>query len=77
MDLFYADLLLRVGGVMLLDDMKHNGVAPAADWVKTNLPHFCYVADTVCADTLGTFVKVCKDSRSWDHYQSFDAEKRR
>ena len=76
-DLFFADLLLRVGGVLLLDDMKHNGVAPAADWVKTNLPHMRYVPDTVCSDTLGTFVKVGQDTRSWDHFNAFNASRRR
>jgi predicted O-methyltransferase YrrM len=73
-DMFYADLLLRVGGVLLVDDARHRGVAPAVDFAK-NWPHFRYVADTVCADTLATFVKVGHDAREWDHFAPFASSK--
>jgi predicted O-methyltransferase YrrM len=74
-DMFYADLLLRVGGVLLVDDARHRGVAPAVDFVRKNWPHFRYVADTVCADTLATFVKVGHDTREWDHFAPFASSK--
>ena len=70
-DLFFADLLLRDGGVLLLDDVRHRGVAPVYDYVIKNWPHYRLVADTVCADTLATFVKLGADSRSWDAHVPF------
>lgn len=70
-DLFYADLVCRVGGVILLDDVRHRGVQPVYEYVKRNYPHWRLVPDTVCADTLATFIKVSEDRRSWDFHVSF------
>lgn len=75
-DLFYADLLLRDGGVLLLDDVRHRGVQPVYDYVKTNWPHYELVADTLCADTLATFVKRGPDSRAWDFHAPFASSQR-
>ncbi len=69
--MFYADLLTRVGGVILLDDVRHRGVAPVLDYIRTNYPHLRLVEDSVCADTMATFVKVAPDARSWDFHVPF------
>ena len=58
-----------------IDVARHRGVAPAVDFVRKNWPHFRYVADTVCADTLATFVKVGHDAREWDHFAPFASSK--
>jgi hypothetical protein len=70
-DIFYADLLCRVGGVILLDDIRHRGVAPVMDYMLTNYPHLQRVEDTICAETMATFVKTAPDSRSWDFHVPF------
>ena len=70
-DLFYADMLLRDGGVLLLDDARHRGVAPALDYVVRNWPHYRLVTDTVCGDTLATLVKLGPDTRAWDAHVRF------
>ena len=72
LDIFYADLLLRIGGVLCLDDIRHRGVKPVYDYVLTNYSaHLRLITDTACADTMATFLKIANDARSWDFHQSF------
>lgn len=70
-DLFYADLLVRVGGVILLDDIRHPGVAAVFSYIRKNYLHWQYIENTGCSTTLGTFVKVAADTRSWDFHAPF------
>jgi hypothetical protein len=70
-DMFYADLLLRVGGVILLDDIRHKGVAAAFSYISSNYTHLALEKTTVCSDTLATFVKLSTDARSWDFHRPF------
>lgn len=68
-DFFYSALLLEVGGVILLDDVKHPAVLDCMRYLKSNYPHFKLLTDTPCHRTLATFVKVADDSRSWDFHK--------
>ena len=70
-DLFFAALLLRRGGALLLDDIRHEGVRPAYDYIQRNYGNLRLVEDTGCAETLATFVKVGDDTRSWDFHVPF------
>lgn len=69
--MFYADLLLRKGGVILLDDVRHRGVKPVMAYVRSNYAHLRVIEDTLAADTLATFVKMGPDTRSWDFHREF------
>lgn len=72
LDIFYSDLLLRVGGVLCLDDIRHRGVKPVYDYALKNYDeHLKLVPDTGCSDTLGTFIKYAQDARSWDFHNPF------
>lgn len=70
-DLFYATLLLRKGGVLLLDDIRHKGVISAYNYIIKNYPHLRLVKNTLSSDTLATFVKVDEDTRRWDFHVNF------
>ncbi len=70
-DFFYADLLLDVGGVILLDDIRHAGVAACMKYLVTNYPHLSLIRDTPCADSLATFWKTGEDTRWWDFHVPF------
>jgi predicted O-methyltransferase YrrM len=70
-DLFYADLLTRPGGVVLLDDIRMPAVGQTLDYVRRNYPHWRLVEDTACASTLATFVKTAGDGRAWDFHVMF------
>ena len=70
-DLFYADLLLRVGGVVVLDDIRHKGVKPAYDYILKNYSHWKLVTPTIASETCATFIKVKNDTRNWDYHIFF------
>lgn len=70
-DLFYADLLLRVGGVVVLDDIRHKGVKQAYEYVLKNYNHWKLVKPTVASETCATFIKVKNDDRNWDYHKFF------
>lgn len=70
-DLFYSDLLLRVGGVVVLDDIRHKGVKQAYEYVLKNYSHWKLVTPTIASDTCATFIKVKNDDRNWDFHRFF------
>jgi len=71
LDLFYADLLTKVGGVICLDDKLHKGTGKAFEYVLKNYKHWKLVPDTIANKTMATFVKMNEDERSWDFHQFF------
>lgn len=77
-DFFYADLLLEVNGVIVLDDIKHTPVRRTMDYIRTNYPHYtvvdktpCYRPDDPTASTQATFIKTANDLRTWNHHKEF------
>jgi predicted O-methyltransferase YrrM len=70
-DLFYADLLLKVGGVVVLDDIRHKGVKQSYEYILKNYSHWKLVKPTLASETCATFIKVKNDDRSWDYHRFF------
>ncbi len=70
-DLFYTDLLLRIGGVVVLDDIRHKGVKQAYEYILKNYSHWKLVNPTIASGTCATFIKVENDERSWDYHNFF------
>jgi predicted O-methyltransferase YrrM len=70
-DLFYADLLLRVGGVVVLDDIRHKGVKQSYEYILKNYSHWKLVKPTLASETCATFIKIKNDDRSWDYHKFF------
>jgi predicted O-methyltransferase YrrM len=77
-DFFFADLLLEVGGVIVLDDIKHIPVKKFFKYVATNYPHYKVVKKTPCYDptdpknsSQATFIKIANDTRTWNHHVEF------
>jgi len=68
-DIFYADFLLRVGGVMVIDDVRHKSVIPAIEYIKKNYRHYKYINRG--PKTVGVFLKIGKDTRDWDFHMNF------
>jgi predicted O-methyltransferase YrrM len=71
MDFFYADLLLNVNGVILLDDIRHRGVNKCYRYLQSNFKHFELVSATPASSTMATFVKTGEDPRDWDFHAEF------
>jgi predicted O-methyltransferase YrrM len=71
LDLFYADLLTRVGGVICLDDIKHKGTGKAYNYVVKNYKHWKLIPNTIASKTMATFLKIKEDNRDWNFHSNF------
>jgi predicted O-methyltransferase YrrM len=77
-DFFYADLILEVNGVIVLDDIKHIPVNKTLEYIKHNYPHYEIVSKTPVYDandsrvsSQATFIKTALDSREWNYHRDF------
>jgi predicted O-methyltransferase YrrM len=69
-DFFYADLLLRKGGVIVLDDIKHPNVKACLNYIKTNYAHY-KILNTISSSSAAVFHKIDDDKRDWDFHKPF------
>lgn len=71
-DFFYADLLLRDGGILVLDDLQMPAVQRVKNFIELNRS---YVLVQEMTDRIkgrgAVFRKIQKDDRSWDHHVEF------
>jgi predicted O-methyltransferase YrrM len=70
-DLFFADKLLDINGIIVLDDIKHPGVKKAFNFVLKNYVHWRLIKKTNVNDTSATFIKTDDDSRKWNFHKNF------
>lgn len=80
-DFFYADLLLNVHGIIVLDDIKHIPVKRCFDYIAKNYSHYEVVPQTPVYDptnkdtnfrsSQATFIKTANDTRTWNHHVDF------
>jgi predicted O-methyltransferase YrrM len=68
LDFFYASLMLRIGGIIVVDDAYHEGVNKFMKYIDTNYPHFKKISSpsTVCA-----YKKLSEDKRDWNFHKNF------
>jgi len=72
LDVFFAVLLCRVGGVIVVDDINHAGVKKCIDYMLHNYSSFLkFVPQTLCRNTAATFIKVKEDQRAWNFHAHF------
>jgi predicted O-methyltransferase YrrM len=67
-DFFYSNLLLRIGGVIMIDDALHHGVAKCVRYIDSNYKHFRKLASS---PTVAVFLKLREDTRDWDFHAGF------
>jgi hypothetical protein len=72
LDLFYADQLIDIGGIVTLDDIRLENTRKAYDYVLTNYKHWKLIPNTLSSDTLATFVKINEDNREWNFHLRFE-----
>ncbi len=68
-DVFYACELLRVGGLVVIDDVRHKGVAKVIRYIDSNYKMIKKLKTP--ASTMFTYVKVADDDRAWDFHVDF------
>jgi predicted O-methyltransferase YrrM len=68
-DFFCSNLLLNVGGVVVLDDTWMPSIQKVVSFIRTNLKGHQEVTTPVV--NVACFVKIKEDSRLWDHFTPF------
>ena len=68
-DFFYADKLLIKGGIIAVDDAKHQGVAKCLKYIDTNYNNFYKKIDS--HNTIGVYKKIKEDNRDWNFHKFF------
>ena len=67
-DFFYADLLVKVDGMIIVDDVLHKGVNKFEKYIKSN---YGFYKQLHSPKTVGCFKKLRKDDRDWDFHKDF------
>jgi predicted O-methyltransferase YrrM len=70
-DMFYAILLCRVGGAIVVDDILHKGPAKVIKYAESNYKQCLRRIYQSPVKTMATYVKNSEDNRAWDYHQSF------
>lgn len=68
-DFFYADKLLKKGGIIVVDDAKHQGVAKCLKYINTNYNNFYQKIES--HNTIGVYKKIKEDDRDWNFHKFF------
>jgi predicted O-methyltransferase YrrM len=68
-DFFYSDLLLKINGFIVIDDIRHKGVKKCLKYILTNYKHYKLYKSSV--STMATLRKVSDDNRAWDYHNDF------
>ncbi len=71
LDFFYAEKLVKIGGVIVIDDIKHKNTGKAYNYVQKNYTNLMEVKNTMNSETQGTFVKIANDERPWHFHINF------
>jgi len=67
-DFFYSNLLLKVGGTIIIDDALHNGVCAFVKYLDTNYKFYKKIESH---ETIVIYEKIKEDDRPWNYHVSF------
>lgn len=73
-DFFYSDKLLKVGGLIVIDDVKHKPVKKCVYYILSNYKHFKMIDPVKFYNNIATqvtFIKLSEDTRSWNFHINF------
>jgi len=68
LDFFYANLLLKKDGIIIVDDAYHQGVNKCLKYIDTNYKHYKRIQSP---STVGAYQKITEDVRTWDYHNNF------
>jgi len=69
LDMFYAFMLIKINGVIVIDDIKHFGPAKCEKYFDTNYK-FLKKINGPCS-TVATYIKIKEDDRLWNFHKDF------
>jgi len=67
-DFFYTDKLLKIGGIIIIDDALHKGVEKSLKYITTNYKFYKKIDSPI---TVGCYKKIREDNRTWNYHQNF------
>ena len=67
-DFFYADLLLKVDGIIVIDDALHSGVSKCVNYIDTN---YNFYKKLESHKTIASYKKLKNDDRPWNFHKHF------
>jgi predicted O-methyltransferase YrrM len=67
-DFFYSNLLLRIGGIIIIDDALHQGVSKCVNYIIKN---YAFYKKLKSSPTIAVFIKTKEDDRDWNFHSNF------
>jgi predicted O-methyltransferase YrrM len=67
-DFFYSNLLLKIGGIIIIDDALHNGVSKCIKYLELNYKFYSKLEGP---KTIAIFKKISNDNRDWNYHTFF------
>ena len=67
-DFFYSDKLLKINGIIIIDDILHNGVKKCINYINTNYEFYKIIHSPI---TIGCYQKIKEDERKWNFHKDF------
>jgi predicted O-methyltransferase YrrM len=71
LDLHFANKLLKVGGMIVVDDTKHENVKMACKFFEANYQNFGKIKNGINMETQNSYVKFAEDVRPWFFHIDF------
>ena len=71
LDFMYADMMLKIGGVIVVDDVRYENVKACMNYIDTNYKHFKKLKGVNASKTMNLYVKIEDDKRTWDFHVPF------
>ena len=68
-DFFYSNMLLKVGGYIIIDDVLHKGVSKFIKYLNSNYKNYKHIQTNV--KTNGVYKKLSEDTREWFFHKNF------
>jgi predicted O-methyltransferase YrrM len=68
-DIFFSTKLLKIGGVLIIDDIKHASVRNVINYIRSNYTHLEELDQNI--QTMATFKKISQDTRKWNFHRHF------
>jgi predicted O-methyltransferase YrrM len=67
-DFFYSNLLLKIGGFIMIDDALHNGVSSCMRYLNSN---YIFYKKMESIESIGVYKKIKEDNRDWNFHVNF------
>lgn len=67
-DFFYSNFLLKIGGIIIIDDALHYGVNKCIKYIETNYLSYTKLKSS---PTIAIFKKKSEDNRIWNFHKNF------